>query len=54
MAIQPTHIYASTLSRRDKSWRARRRRAGFSVFVRLGAVIATGGAGLLLGLGHLI
>jgi hypothetical protein len=47
---QPSHIYASTLARRDRRWRRRRAAwpAALPWIAALGAVLALGGA-LLLG-----
>jgi hypothetical protein len=46
---QPSHIYASTLDRRDRRWRRRRAAWAAALWIAaLGALLALGGA-LLLG-----
>jgi hypothetical protein len=48
---QPSHIYASTLDRRDRRWRRRRSTwpAALLWIAALGAILALGGGALLLG-----
>jgi hypothetical protein len=49
----PRHIYASSLSRRDRSWgRGRRRRLAGARIVALALVFAGAAAGVGTALGH--